>query len=420
MEALNMGSGLRAVFVNHVHPDSRHVSAMRMKHFAHAFAEQGNKIVLLTETLNPADPAKPLAQVASELQNYDWSQPFILACRPQHAPLLQKARDGKLSTGLRKSVLACSYIFRSGVFSDWRNGASAYLPLLAETFRPQIVWGTFGNTDAWNISRKLSGLSGCPWVADLKDNWEAFMPTGLARLISKRYCGAAHMTTFSESHRHQADRWFPQEKTVIYSGFEENIVPALHKDRQSFDILLTGSIYDEAYLARLIYGLRDWLETSQEAPPREKVNFMYAGNDGEKVARQVGSLKYLCKITINDFMDYGALLSLQQEAWLNVYIRTPKNLFQHKILELLAAERPIISFPGESLEAKKISDQVGGTLFPCESEEDIFQALQEISSSSLRQMDVRRINAYSWQAQAAELTGLFAGLISENKCGGTV
>ena len=398
-----MKNGLRAVFVNHSHPDKKHVSALRLPCFAWALAAQGHRIVLLTETLTPDDPAPSITQIEADLAKHDWARPFVLPCPPGSAPLLTRARVGGLGSGLRQGVLGASYLFRSGVFSDWQAGARPYFPVLAETFRPQIVWGTFGNTDAWNISRDLATLSGCPWVADVKDNWSAFLPRGFTRLIAARYGDAAHMTVFSESHRDEADRWFGQDKTVIYSGFDEGVA---RSESDVFRILLTGSIYDDTCLSRFVGGIRDWLSQSVN-----DIVFSYAGNDGERVVRQAASLQGLCKLEILDFLPYEKLLALQKTSSLNVYIRNPRNLFQHKSLELLAAGVPVISIPGESGEARRIADKVGGCLMSCETEDQVTEALQKVATETPLAMDTDKMNAYSWQAQAKNLERLFETVI---------
>jgi len=398
-----MKNGIRAVFVNHSHPDMRHVSALRMTSFAQALASMGHKIVLLTETLNPGDLAPSVAQTKTDLGGHDWERPFVLPCPPMPASLLARARVGKLGFGVRQGVLGASYLFRSGVFSDWQAGARPFLPVLAETFRPQIAWGTFGNTDAWNIARTVAAVSGCPWVADLKDNWGAFLPRGFARLIAARYRNAAHMTVFSEAHRDEADRWFNQDKTVIYSGFNENAAPGYS---EGFRVLLTGSIYDDACLARFVGGLRLWLSQSTN-----DVVFSYAGNDRERVSRHAEPLQGLCKIEINDFLPYGDLIALQKTSRLNVYVRNPSNLFQHKTLELLAAGSPVISIPGESGEAQRIADEIGGHLWSCETQDQVFEALQKTATQTPPATDTDKTNAYSWQAQAKKLEQLFETVI---------
>ncbi|WP_096700113.1 hypothetical protein [Magnetospirillum sp. 15-1] len=48
---------MRAVFVSHLHPETNHVGAVRVREFAQAMARRGHRIVLLTQSLTPRDPA---------------------------------------------------------------------------------------------------------------------------------------------------------------------------------------------------------------------------------------------------------------------------------------------------------------------------------------------------------------------------
>ncbi|MEQ8194342.1 MAG: hypothetical protein RIB59_07620, partial [Rhodospirillales bacterium] len=73
---------MRAVFVNHCHPDCPHVCGTRAREFASALAERGHQIVLLTETLKPDDPAPDPVDFNAALAAHDWSRPFVLACPP--------------------------------------------------------------------------------------------------------------------------------------------------------------------------------------------------------------------------------------------------------------------------------------------------------------------------------------------------
>ena len=58
---------------------------------------------------------------------------------------------------------------------------------LASAFRPEVAWGIFGNTDAWAIAQGIAREAGCPWVRDIKDQWTAFIPAPLQRLVAARY-----------------------------------------------------------------------------------------------------------------------------------------------------------------------------------------------------------------------------------------
>ncbi|MBT3238307.1 MAG: hypothetical protein HOL37_06425 [Rhodospirillaceae bacterium] len=402
-----MGQGFRAVFVNHTHPDEKHVSALRMASFARALSHKGHQIVLVCETLGDTD--ETITDLKASLAAHDFSSPFVLACRPTPTMLLARARIGKLPIGLRQMVLAGSYLLNSGVFTDWRNSARAHIPALTKEFRPDIVWGTFGNTDVWNIAQAIAGTASCPWVADIKDPWSRFLPSGLARLIAGRYRDAAHMTAFSDDHAEEASQFFSQTKTTIYSGFEPC---ALSRPTDGpFQMLLTGSVYDDRSLGILLDGLAMWLR-------KQSINdavFAYAGNDIDRVERQIHRLDGLARVDLNPFMPMVELNDRQRLAHVNAYIHNPHCLFQHKTLELLAAGRPVISVPGEGNEAKKIARNIGGLLLTPSTPvtpEAVADALAQTTNDT-PVADPDNLNAYSWPRQADKLETLFERIIGE-------
>lgn len=399
--------GLRVVFINHTHPDEKHVSALRMASFARAMAGAGHKVVLLCETLNADDAVVDMADLSAALASHDYTSPYVLACRPSATPLLARARTGNLPWGLRHAVLGASYLWGGGVFTDWRNGAKPYIGALAEHFRPDIVWATFGNTDAWNIAQKLSRAADCPWVADIKDPWGRFLPYGLAHLIAGRYRDAVHMTTFSDAHSSEAGGFFDLPKTIIYSGFDT--VDRLPDPSQPFRVLLTGSVYNDDSLAKLLDGLALWLQDR----PAADVVFTYAGNDTARLKRHCSRLDGLCKIDIRPFMPVAELRQLQLGAHINAYIHNPDSLFHHKVLELLAAGRPVVCVPGESDEAKAIADQVGAHMLVGNTAADIARALDAGTVDNISAPDPDKLNAYCWSAQADKLVALFRSIIGE-------
>ena len=74
---------MRAIFINHCHPEMSHVCAIRLGHFAQVMADRGHEIVLLVQA-HPRDADCPSPErVAAELAAHDWSAPYVLPCSPQ-------------------------------------------------------------------------------------------------------------------------------------------------------------------------------------------------------------------------------------------------------------------------------------------------------------------------------------------------
>jgi len=389
---------MRAVFVNHCHPDTPHVCALRMTSFALAMAARGHQIVLLTETLDNDDEGQDVESLGDDLAHHDWVVPYSLTVRPLHNDMLSRLRAGQLPGGLRQLTIARHYLFNSGLFGGWRKGASAYLDILAEHFQPDVIWASFGNTDVWNIAKDLSSLVGCPWVADIKDNWSAFLPYGFAQLIANRFKSVAQMTAFSKAHQAEARRWFKTEPSVIYSGFDQTAVEAdvVQNGRR---ILLTGSVYDDRQAAELINGIATWARAGNA----DGLEVRYAGADVERMMALMAPLEGTCNIIIDGYLELTRLRSLQAGAWVNAYMHSPRSLFQHKPLELLAAGRPVLAFPDESAEVKEIAREVGGTLSTCSTANEVVAFLNSLERDSSISLKSDHMNDYSWQSQAETL-----------------
>ncbi|MHA1108506.1 MAG: hypothetical protein ACTSQV_05235, partial [Alphaproteobacteria bacterium] len=214
---------MRMVFVNQCHPDTPHVCAVRLREFAAAMARRGHRVVVLTETLQGKSGGDAGGDFAQRLAGHDWGAPLHMACGRARSPLLERLHQGELPCGLRQAVVAGHFVLRGGVFAHWNAGSGEAIAALAHSFRPEMVWATFGCTDAWNIARRLAAFAGCPWVADLKDNWENFIPFGLRRVMARRYGDAAHFTVLSEVHAEVAAARFGVSATVIYSGIPSDL-----------------------------------------------------------------------------------------------------------------------------------------------------------------------------------------------------
>ncbi len=405
---------MRAVFVNHCHPNAPHVCALRMTKFAHAMADRGHQIVLLTETLGPDDLGQNSADLEADLKLHDWSAPFYLAVRPTTDRTLKKLRVGALPFGIRQLVIAHRYFTQSGLFGDWRCASRSFLPVVSQTFCPDVVWASFGNTDVWNIARDLSRAADCSWVADLKDNWSAFLPFGFKKMIAERFNGAASLTAFSKGHSVEVRRWFKRDATVIYSGFDQNDVVAAEPEHPR-KIVITGSLYDGQQAKILMKGFELWLSVRNK--DQSPIEIHYAGGDGERFDMLAAHVARYCGVVNSGYLPLDDLRTLQASAMVNAYMYSPQAIFQHKPLELLSALRPILTVPDERNEVKIIAENVGGRLHTCSTAEQVADCLASAENNEPSIIDRDRLNAYSWQQQAAALEGVLKQIIEHSGTG---
>jgi hypothetical protein len=394
---------MRVVFVNHCHPDTPHVCATRIREFAAALSVLGHEVILLTEVLEGQPSVTPA------IGSHDFSTPLYLATTPTGHPYISALRKRTLPWGLRQAVVIWHYLKYKGVFTDWRSGTQAILPTIAEQFKPDLVWASFGNTDCWNIAKDLAHLSGCPWIADLKDLWSNFIPRPLQKHLSHHFNDCAAITTFSNFHSKDAEAFFDAVATPIYSGFSKNaLMPNSSGEATKTTISLTGAIYDETALIKLIEGIEIW-HTTKDA----ELQFVYAGHDMAEVETATAELSKRCKVDIKGYLPLEELREIQRNATANLYIKNDRT-FHHKTIEMLSVGRPIICFPGETGEAIEIAHTTGVPLHSCSSPDEIATALEQ--SLNFTTIDVKKstgILGLTWQAQAKKLEHVFQDVLDQ-------
>lgn len=397
---------MRAIFVNYAHPLVPHVSGLRVSQFADALARKGHQVVLLTATLQGETSSRPPDKVCLELEMHDWSRPYHLACPPRPDRWLTALRSGRLPKAVRRFIILWYYLFRTGVFNDWVEGTRSYWLPLVKTFQPQVTWGTFGNTDTWAVARGIASLAHIPWIMDIKDGWNPFIPSVLRNHLARRFHDAAALTVNSRFQANLSQRWFSHEPVILYSGVPSFFLKRESTDipREGFRLTLVGSIYSEENLGRFLAGIRDWL-LNLDSSDRRHITFTYAGGDAGKVKQAGLVLDGLCHIKIHHYLGLEKLFELYRSSTVNAYLWSPTT-FHHKLVELLCCGRPIISFPGETAEALELAQEVNEDLNPCTTTYQLTQCLQRIWLQPMKMepsSDGEPLRRFSWDAQGERL-----------------
>ncbi len=397
---------MRIVLINHCHPATPHVCAVRAREFARALARLGLEVVLLTQTLEGQPVPIPASDLAQTLAAHDFAVPYYLACAPVGFSRLRRLRAGQLPALIRRPLTLWQLLVHGGMFTDWRNGTQPYLEPLATQFKPDVVWATFGNTDSWNIAQQLAHTARCPWIADVKDHWDAFIPAPLRGMTARRYRDAAAMTALSKSHVRTSGPWFGRTIDVVYSGFPTVWRHAKPEtETPGLQISLTGGLYDDAPLQDMCAALAAWFRTLNESD-RAKVKLVYAGNDGDKLRAALQTAGVPIPLDDRGFVSLDDLFAIYRRSRINMFLRTNR-VFHHKILELIAADRPILCYPEESDEAKDIVADVSAMLYSCDSVAEIQHALTSAMGRHFTHADGARLDRYSWDAQAEKLLAVF-------------
>ena len=112
---------MKAIFINHCHPETNHVCGVRAGRFAEIMAVRGHKIMLLTQTLADKDDSFPPPELERRLAAHDWRRPFQLSCLPSGD---FDAGSNWLCFGPSSNMAACFLIGRlelCRIFQNWRK-----------------------------------------------------------------------------------------------------------------------------------------------------------------------------------------------------------------------------------------------------------------------------------------------------------
>ncbi|MBK9241945.1 MAG: hypothetical protein IPL75_17255 [Acidobacteria bacterium] len=393
---------MRVVVVNHVHPSVPHVSGMRAWHFAQELAVRGHQVILVCEQDDRGPGSPDPSQLQDHINAHDWRTPLVIAVTPTPFAALNRVRSPRTGSLHRKSLVVWSYVRHSGMFTDFSAGAAPFLPTIASVFQPQIVWGMFGNTDCWLIAQRLARLARCKWVADMKDSWDEWIPRGLKTLVARRFRDMSAGTSNAEFHAGAMARWFPARPSVVYSGVAPEFMRPRPQHSGRFRVTLVGATYAAENLSRFVRAFSDWVQ-SLPSSERQRITLGYAGSDAALVEAAVTGLESVVHLDIRNQLPLPEFAALCGESALNAYLWSPAT-FHHKVVELLACQRPILSFPGERAESLKLAELAGGTLLVCADESQVRAALARVwNGGAVPVADPERLQQLTWTAQAGTL-----------------
>jgi glycosyltransferase involved in cell wall biosynthesis len=415
----------KILIVGHCHPNLPHVCALRTKGFAEGLARRGHEVVLLTGALPDATSMPHADTVIARLSQRGGSGPLVLGCLPRGHGWSRRARHGRFPPILNKAVLTGSFMFHGGLFSDWVAGSKPYWPVLADQWRPDVVWATFGNTGAWLIAQGIARRAGCPWVMDMKDPWPDFIPAPIRRLLAARFGDAAAATALADIHGDDLRRWFRRDAVTVPSGVDipDPDAPAAvaapgrnpdgHPDGDSVRISLVGSLYGDDDLKTLLAGIRAWGEERRGQPGRSvrPAILNYFGAEDDRLVAGTTEWGNICEVRTCGFVPPAELAQRLRTSHINAFVNA-RTGFRHKVLEFAVAGRPILCLPGGGADETAIVRQAGGTLHNCATAADVKGVLDELdrneNAETTAPIDIER---FSWNARAAALEAVFEQVV---------
>lgn len=378
-------------------------------------ASRGHQVVLLSPTLNAAEPGTSAAAIRERLATHDWAMPLLLELEPRAQARLDFQRASTTPALLRRLLTAWLIATEGGVHGDWVAAARAILPTILVHFKPDVVWANFGNLSNLVVGQEIARAANVPWAIDFKDNFALYAPASLRHALKRRFSDAAAFTSNAELHAEIAGRWFDQPHEVIYSSVAPDMVaaPGSRPRSDRFLVTLIGSTYSDDSLARFMGGFARWVEAGG-AERRDATLFHYAGAADSNVRAAIGRAGLECVASVERNVPHDRLAKLCHDAAVNCYIWSTFT-FHHKALELMACRRPLIPFPGEYQETMALAERVRGDLRTCTDEAQLTATLDAVwdawRSGAIPATDPD-LSSVTWEAGAAQLERVLANAIA--------
>ena len=400
---------MNILLVNPVHPSTPHISAVRAWRFACELAALGHHVILLTAA-REGHPQNNFDHIA----DHDWSQVFVLACETANQAAEKPICIPK---PLRKFQTGWHMLRHGGNQTGWSVNVVKEIKGLSKRFKPDVVWCTFGMLEAVVAAKRIAANAACPWILDIKDDWELFVPWGLRRLMVWRTSGWAAVTANAGYRADKARIWQKTEACVVYSGVDEVFfkrTPDSDENRDIFFINLVGSVYFTERLAPALAGIDAWIR-SLSSEQRANIMVRYLGGDTKIVADAARESLKSTTIEIKGYLNVEMMAEYCRAAAVNLYIVHPGN-FHHKLLELLACGRPLMAYPEETMESRELARQASGVLIEAADTEDVSVELSRLHQSWLDSRDPPSspdpIRLYSWANQTKMLEEVLADVVS--------
>ncbi|MEO7689440.1 MAG: glycosyltransferase [Sphingomonas sp.] len=378
------------LLISGTHPDAAHVSGVRAARFATELARAGHHCILLC-------PPRPGQAATGPMDlSRDWATPFVISAALPEVPPRRFGSLGTMTNLLRFG----------GNRTDLARGLRIAGDALIKTFRPQAMWCTFGNLETVAATRALGRRHGIPWLFDIKDNADLYLPRSLRPALARRLRGWSALQANSRLHADAAERWLGAAPEIVYSGVDSVFFEPQPADpeRRAY-ITLVGGLYFEAKLDAFVDGVATY-NRSARAP----LSIIHLGSQQAMLERSAARHGGLVAVEAAGYVAPAEMAGLCQGAVANAYVFHGQT-FHHKTFELFACRRPVIAFGGELPESIEQAERLGVNLASPSDVPGVVAALQSAAALSAEPISTATDRFFTWREQAAMVEAAIGNII---------
>jgi len=381
---------LRLLLISGTHPDAAHISGVRAARFAAELARAGHQCVLLCPPLPGAAPTGALGL------SRDWSTPLVVAAALPDAP---PRRFGSLGT-------MANLLRFGGNRTDLARGLRTAGDSLIKAFGPQAMWCTFGNLETVVATRALGRHHGIPWLFDVKDNADLYLPRSLRPILARRLHGWSALQANSRLHADAAERWLGARPEIVYSGVDSVFFESRPADpaRRAY-VTLVGGLYFQDKLDTFVDGVAAY-NRSGHAP----LGIVHLGSQQAMLERSAARHGGAVPVESPGYVGPAEMAGMCQGAVANAYVFHGQT-FHHKTFELFACRRPVIAFGGELPESIEQAERLGAHLAAPSDVPGVVAALQSAAALSAEPFPATADRFFTWREQAAMVETAIGNII---------
>ncbi|HEX4695917.1 hypothetical protein [Sphingomonas sp.] len=371
---------MNILLVSGTHPRTPHISGVRAGRFAEELARLGHRCVLLCPTV-PGE-----AEQIDSIADHDWSMPYIAAVTDP-APPVTAGAFARLGTAIRLLRHGGNRVgLYRAMLTRWRH--------LAPGFPVDAVWTTFGSLESVFVARRIARGASAPWLLDVKDNPDIYVPRLLRRALAWRLRGFGALQSNAELHADAATRWLGQPAELVYSGVDSCFFPKAPPPPRRY-VTLVGALYHRHLLDAFVDGVAAFNRNA--ASPIEIVHLgAQIAMLEESATRHDGHVP----VSSPGYVAPAQMAAICQSALANCYVFFGWG-FHHKLFELLACRRPVIAYGGELRESLSAAERLHAPLLTPDSPALLRAALEEIDTPGYAIDPRLPPRFFTWPEQAA-------------------
>lgn len=253
---------------------------------------------------------------------------------------------------------------------DWYGAVKSAARDHLREHPPDVVLTTSPPEVSHFIGRWAKRVSGCAWIADLRDPWwntqlhvRPDWRRALDRRVERDVLGSADgITTVNESWGEELARSY-RHVTVIRNGFDPDSFPgASIVERSAFELLFAGEINPARQDSHLLFeGMRRFLDRHESASASVRIRIM--GEAPDAVRTQIREHRLEAHVRVEPRRPHEEAVAAMRGAAANVLFPLQDPLhpghYAAKLFEYLGARRPILVIGAKPMAAGRLATESG-------------------------------------------------------------